>query len=342
MRQSIFHATVTALLFAGYLGGAAAEEVYRGKTIRLVVASTAGGGYDYYGRTFVQFMRRHIPGEPNIVVQNMPGGGGLQGLNWLFNIAPKDGTVIAMLQRGTPFYPYFGDPNAKFTPTELNWLGSVTGEAGTTAVWHSSSVKTIDDAFRHTVLLGGSGPNDSETYSNLMNNTIDTRFRIVQGYKSNSDTLLAMERGEVDGITGSWSSLKSQRPNWISNKQVNVLVQVARARQPDLPNVPLVTDYVTDSEHKVMWDVMLAMATVGRPLAAPPGVPAALVQALRAAFDATARDPAFIAEMERTSRELTPENAAEIMRLLHEVSSVRRETLATLINYTRHSKPGIK
>ena len=302
--------------------------------------SAPGGGYDAYGRSFVQFMRKHIPGEPNVIVQNMPGGGGLQAANWLFNIAPKDGLVFGLLQRGTPFYPYFGDDKAKFVPTEFNWLGSVTGEAGTTTIWHTSKVRTMDDAFKDVVLLGGSGPNDSETYPNLMNNTIKTRFRIVQGYKSNSAVLLAMERGEVEGVTGSWSSMKTQRPKWISDKQVRILVQVARTKQPDLPDVPLIMDFVKTDEHKLMWNVILAMATAGRPVAAPPGIPAEQAKILRDAFDATMKDKEFLAEMERTGREVTPENAAEMQRLLHEVSAVRKETLTKLIDYTRHSDVG--
>jgi tripartite-type tricarboxylate transporter receptor subunit TctC len=326
--------------FVASAGKATADDFYRGKSIRLIVPSAPGGGYDAYGRSVVQFMRKHIPGEPNIVVQNMPGGGGLQAANWLFNIAPKDGLVFGLLQRGTPFYPYFGDDKAKFVPTEFNWLGSVTGEAGATTVWHTSKVQTLDDAFKNVLLMGGSGPNDSETYPNLMNNTIKTRFRIVQGYKSNSATLLAMERGEVEAITGSWSSMKTQRPNWIRDKQVHVLVQITRTKQPDLPNVPLIMDYVKTDEHKAMWNVMLAMATVGRPVAAPPGVPAAQVKILRDAFDVTMKDPDFLAEMERTGREVTPENAAEMQRLLHEVSGVPKATLTKLIDYTRHSEVG--
>ena len=248
--------------------------------------------------------------------------------------------MFGLLQRGTPFYPYFGDDKAKFVPTEFNWLGSLTGEAGTTTIWHTSKVRTMDDAFKDVVLLGGSGPNDSETYPNLMNNTIKTRFRIVQGYKANSAVLLAMERGEVEGVTGSWSSMKTQRPKWISDKQVRILVQVARTKQPDLPDVPLIMDFVKTDEHKLMWNVILAMATAGRPVAAPPGIPAEEAKILRDAFDATMKDKEFLAEMERTGREVTPENAAEMQRLLHEVSAVRKETLTKLIDYTRHSDVG--
>ena len=247
---------------------AAADDFYRGKTIRLIVPSDVGGGYDLYARSFATHLRKHIPGEPTIVVQNMPGGGGLLSANWLFNIAPKDGLAIGLIQRGVPFYPFFGDRNAKFVPTQFNWLGSFAAEIGSTTIWHTAKAQRIEDAFKDTVVLGGSGPNDSETIKSPRDITMDARFRVVSGYRSNSGVFLAMERGEVEGVTGSWSSVKSERPNWVRDKLVRVLVQVGRTRAPDLPHVPLIMDYVKTDEHKAMWNVILAMAQVGRPVAA--------------------------------------------------------------------------
>jgi tripartite-type tricarboxylate transporter receptor subunit TctC len=318
--------------------GAAADDFYRGKTLRLIVPSEVGGGYDLYARSFATHVRRHIPGEPLIVVQNMPGGGGLQAANWLFNIAPKDGLAIGLIQRGVPFYPYFGDPNAKFVPTEFNWLGSFASETGSTTIWHTAKAQTMADAFKGTVVLGGSGPNDSETYPHLMNNTIGTKFRIVSGYRGNSTVFLAMERGEVEGVTGSWSSVKSERPNWLRDKLVRVLVQVGRTRAPDLADVPLIMDFVKTDEHKAMWSVILDMAQAGRPITAPPGIPAELTKTLRAAFDATVKDPAFVAEMECGRRELSPENGESMQKMLEEVAGTPTETLTKLIDYTRKSE----
>ncbi|MEA2988943.1 MAG: hypothetical protein QOG83_1654 [Alphaproteobacteria bacterium] len=321
-------------------GSAAADDYYRGKTIRLIVPSDVGGGYDSYGRTFAQHYRRHIPGEPAIVAQNMPGGGGLQSANWLYNVAPKDGLVIGLMQRGVPFYPYLGDKNALFVPTRFNWLGSFAAETGATSIWHASKARTIQDALRDTVLLGGSGPNDSETYTNLMNNTIGTKFRLVSGYRANSAVLLAMERGEVEGVTGSWSSMKAERPAWVRDKLVRVLVQIGKTRQPDLADVPLIMDLVNKDEDRAMWNVMLAMATVGRPVGAPPGIAAEHATTLRDAFAATMKDPVFVAEMERTSRELAPESGETMQRSLEEVAAVPPETLTKLIGYTRKSEAG--
>jgi tripartite-type tricarboxylate transporter receptor subunit TctC len=151
-------------ILASLSAPAGAEDFYRGKTIRLIVPSDVSGGYDSYGRTLATYMRKHIPGEPSIVVQNMPGGGGLLSANWLFNVAPKDGLTIGLIQRGVPFYPYFGDKNAKFVPPQFNWLGSFNSETGATTIWHTAKVKSMADAFRETAVLGGSGPNASETY----------------------------------------------------------------------------------------------------------------------------------------------------------------------------------
>jgi tripartite-type tricarboxylate transporter receptor subunit TctC len=323
----------------GVTGGPAqADDFYRGKTLRLIVPSDVGGGYDLYGRSFAPYLKKHIPGEPTVVVQNMPGGGGLSAASWLFNVAPKDGTVIGLMQRGTPFYPYFGDKNALFVPTEFNWLGSFAAEAGSVTVWNTSKAQTMEDVFKDTVLMGGSGPNDSETYSYLMNNTIGTKFRVVSGYRANSAVFLAMERGEVEGVIGSWSSVKSERPNWIRDKQVRVLVQVAKTKQPDLPDVPLIMDYVKTDEGRAMWSVILSMAQVGRPIGAPPGIPPDLTKILRDAFSATIKDPAFITEMERGRRELSPENGTTMQKMLEEVAAVPAETLTKLIGYTRRSE----
>jgi tripartite-type tricarboxylate transporter receptor subunit TctC len=329
---------VVAAVIATVAGhSAAAEDFYRGKTVRLIVPSAPGGGYDAYGRTLAQYMQKHIPGEPTIVVQNMPGGGGLTGANWLFNVAPKDGTAFGLIQRGVPFYPFFGDKNATFKPLEVNWLGSMTAEVGAVWVFHTSKAKTIDDAFTMQIVLGGSGPNDSETYPHLMNNTIGTKFRIVSGYKANTETLLAIERGEVEGLSGSWSSLKANRPDWVKDNKVRALVQVAAKREPDLPDVPLILDFVKKDEDRAMWQVALAMAQAGRPVAAPPGVPAELVQVLRKAFWETMQDPAFVADMETARRDVSAETGETVERLLQEVSKTPPATLTKLLAFMQGS-----
>jgi tripartite-type tricarboxylate transporter receptor subunit TctC len=317
------------------ISASGAADFYQGKTIRMLVGSAPGGGYDSYARTFAQYLRRHIPGEPTIVVQNMPGAGGMVVTNWLFNVAPKDGTAFGLLQRGIPFHPYFGEKNAKFVPTEFNWLGSFNSETSVVSISSKSRVKTLKDALTTTAVLGGSGPNDSETHPSLMNNTIGTKFRIAGGYKSNTEVLLAMERGEVEGVGGSWGSLKALRPNWLRDHEVNVIVQTGRAKHPDLPNVPMIEEFVTQPEHKLMWQVMVALGTLGRPLAAPPGVSADVVQILRAGFEATMKDPDYLAEMEKSHRELEPIGAEEVQRALAQVVKVPQATLLKLNDFIK-------
>jgi tripartite-type tricarboxylate transporter receptor subunit TctC len=326
-----------ALAMAAMTVAAEAEDFYRGKTLRIIVPSEAGGGYDSYGRTLATYLRKHIAGEPTIIVQNMPGGGGLTSANWLYNVAPKDGLVIGLIQRGVPFYPYFGDRNALFLPTQFNWLGSFNSETGSATMWHTAKVQSMTAALSETALLGGSGPNDSETYPALMNNTIGTRFRVVSGYRANTAVLLAMERGEVEGVIGSWSSMKVERPNWVRDKLANVIVQFARTRHPDLPGVPVILDFVQAPEDRAMWNVILAMTTVGRPVAAPPGIPSELTAHLRAAFNATMTDPDFVGEMSRTQRELSPVNGETMQRTLEEVGATPAATLAKLSGYIRRN-----
>jgi tripartite-type tricarboxylate transporter receptor subunit TctC len=314
---------------------AGAADFYQGKTVRMLVGSAPGGGYDSYARTFAQYLRKHIPGEPTIVVQNMPGAGGMVVTNWLFNVAPKDGTAFGLLQRGIPFHPFFGEKNAKFVPTEFNWLGSFNSETSVVSISSKSKVKTLKDALTMTAVLGGSGPNDSETHPSLMNNTIGTKFRIAGGYKSNTEVLLAMERGEVEGVGGSWGSLKALRPNWLRDREVNVIVQTGRVKHPDLPNVPMIEEFVTQPEHKLMWQVMVALGTLGRPLAAPPGVPAEAVQILRAGFEATMKDPDYLAEMEKSHRELDPIGSEEVQQALAQVAQIPRSTLLKLNDFIK-------
>jgi tripartite-type tricarboxylate transporter receptor subunit TctC len=297
------------------------------------VSSDTGGGYDAYARTFATYLRKHIPGEPTIIVQNMPGAGGMAAANWTFNVAPKDGTVLLLHQRGIPFHPYLGEKSAMFVPTDFNWIGSFNSETGITAMWHTAKVKKFEDVFTETAVLGGSGPNDSETYPFLMNNTIGTKFRIVSGYKSNTETLLAIERGEVEGLSGSWSSMKANRPNWVKDKQVRPLVQIAKVKQPDLPNVPLIMEFVKTDEDRIMWTVALSMAQAGRPVAAPPGIPADLLKILRKAFDDTMKDPVFVADMERTGRDVSPETGESMEKLLAEVAAFPPAILSKLTTY---------
>lgn len=306
---------------------------YKGKQVHLIVGSDPGGGYDTYARSLARHLERHLPGKPTLLVQNMQGAGGLIATNWLYNKAQKDGTYIGMPQRGTPFLAFFGKQGPQFDPVKFNWLGSLNNETGVITVWHTTPVKTLKDAMKTEVLIGGSGPNDTETYPALMNNTIGTKFRIISGYPSTTAISLAMERGEVQGLSQSWSSFKSEKPEWVRDKILTTLVQISSMKHPDLPNVPTIMEFVKDPEHKAIWNIMLAQKAMGRPFVAPPDVPKDRVQALRAAFSATSKDPAFIKDMEKQGRELQAVSGEEIQKMLEEVSRQPKALLAKVDSF---------
>jgi tripartite-type tricarboxylate transporter receptor subunit TctC len=326
------------LLAAGLFAPAVqAEDFYRAKTVRLVVASDAGGGYDSYARLFAARLKDHIPGEPTVVVQNMPGAGGIAATSWLYNIAPRDGTVIGLSQRGVPLYPYFGKEQAKYDPAAFNWIGSLNDETGALVVWRKDKVRTFADTLKETIVMGASGPNESESYPALMNNTIGTKFRIVTGYPSTTAVHLAIERGEVEGVSQSWGSLRTDKADWMNNDRVDVLVQIGRTKHPDLGAVPRITEFVKTPEHKMMWQVMETVNAMGRPFAAPPEVPADRVAILRAAFDATIADPAFKADMARTKRELLPVSGEAMQKLIGEVAAMPRAVVGQIDKLTQPS-----
>jgi tripartite-type tricarboxylate transporter receptor subunit TctC len=313
-----------------------AADFFKGKQLKFVVASDPGGGYDVYARVFADYWKRHIPGSPNIIVQNMQGAGGVVAANWLYNIAPKDGTVVSMQQRGVPFLALFGKQGPKFDPVKFNWLGSLNNETGVITLWHTAPVKTIEDAMKQEAILGGSGPNDTESYPALMNNTIGTKFRIISGYPSTTGITLAMERGEVQGLSQSWGSLKAENPNWIRDKKMSILVQVTSIKSPDLPDVPTIMEYVKDPEHRAIWNIMLTQKAMGRPLLTAPGVPADRVALLRKSFDDTVADKTFVSDMEHQRRDLTPVAGVEIQRMLTEVASQPKALLAKVDAYTTY------
>ncbi len=269
---------------------------YKDKTLSLIVGTGAGGGYDLLARTIARHMVRHIPGNPNIVVQNMPGGGALLATNHLFNIAAKDGSVFASLSNNTPFEPLFGTKEARYNAAQFNWLGSPSSEVGLVAVWSGNPVKTLADARLREITIGSTGVNGTPSfYARLLNETLGTKIRIIVGYKGQNEMFLAMERGELDASSSIfYSSLIATRPDWLSDKKVNLLVQYGLERQPELESVPFAPDLVKNDDDKALMTAAFAPLAVGRPYAMPPNVPVARVEAMRKALEGTFRDKAFI------------------------------------------------
>jgi tripartite-type tricarboxylate transporter receptor subunit TctC len=294
------------------------EEFYRGKQIVMLVASGVGGGYDTYARVFARHVGAHIPGNPAIVPKNLPAAGGLAAANTLYSVSAKDGLTIAALTNGVAMDPLFGNPGARFDAQRFNWIGSIGKLQNICATWFTSPIRTIEAARSREVTVAAAGPTSNTVIvPNVLNALAGTKFKVVPGYEPGAGMNLAVERGEVEGVCGlSWSTIKASRPDWILGDKLHVLVQMAFDRLPELPDTPSALDLVSDAAARQVLELVLSRQEMGRPLAAPPGVPAERVAALRSAFDATMRDPEFLAEAERLRMELDPLSADEIGRIL--------------------------
>jgi len=298
----------------------AVSDFYRGKTVTIIVGYTAGGGYDLYARALGRHMGKHLPGNPNFIVQNITGAGSLNAANHLYNVAAKDGTVFATFGRGLPMEPLIGTAKVQFDATKFTWLGSGANEISICATWHTSPVKTWADMLKTSFAVGGEGAgSDPDSYSLLVRNIFGAKLKLVSGYHGTSDIILAIERGEVDGRCGwSWSSIKSTREAWITEKKLNVLVHISDQKAPELAHVPTINDFANDHQKQVLR-LVTSRQVMGRPFAAPPGVPEDRKQALRAAFEATLKDPAFLDEANKLKLEVNPVSGADVDKLLGEL-----------------------
>jgi tripartite-type tricarboxylate transporter receptor subunit TctC len=298
-------------------------EFYRGKTIRLVIGYGTGGGYDVYGKFFARYLGEHIPGKPTVIAQNMPGAGSRSAANWLYKVAPKDGTVLAVLGQATPADQALGQPGVQFDARQFNWIGNMVAVNNIMITWAESGIRTIDDAKKKSIAIGASGASSpSVIYPTVTNNLLGTQFKIVSGYPGGGDIMIALERREVDGRgSDSWASLKSNNPGWIKDKKVNILFQVGSHREKDLPDPPLLTELAQNDEQKQVLEVVSGDAAVGRPILTAPDVPAERVAALRKAFDDTMRDPAFQAAAEKAGLHFNPVGGEELQRIVVRIVS---------------------
>jgi tripartite-type tricarboxylate transporter receptor subunit TctC len=284
-----------------------AESFYRGKNLRFIVPSGAGGGYDAYGRLLARHLAGHIPGTPRIIVENMPGASGVLGTNWLYNIAPRDGTAMASTYNTLLTDPLLGDTATKFDPTKFEWIGSMNTQYNSCGVWHTSSIMTIEDAMKREVRVSTTGLTGNSAKTPLMlNMLIGTKFKVIAGY-STTGMRLAVERGEVEGICGlSYDTIASANPEWIQNKKLRFILQTGSQPVKELPDVPLLINYVKDPKQRAALKVLDVDETVGRPQMFPPGTPKYLVTALRTAFTETMKDPKFIEDARRLHIEPEP------------------------------------
>ena len=288
----------------GSTGNAAAQDGTWGKEMVIYIGSTPGGGYDQYGRLLGRYMGKHLPGEPKFIPKNMPNQ--RQVVAHIYNIAPKDGSTIAITTRNTIFDPLFYSEDFKFDAAKLTWVGSMNSETSLCVAWHSAPEKTVEQLKVAPMVFGSGGPASSDSlHAKLLNEVAGTKIKIVEGYPGSTEVHLAMERGEVFGRCGlGWDSIKSRYKRWLDDKQVALVAQFAIDKHPELPDVPFIMDLAKTEEHKQMAALMLGPNKMGRPIFAPPGLSADRVKTLRDAFAATMKDPATQADAKKMTIEL--------------------------------------
>jgi tripartite-type tricarboxylate transporter receptor subunit TctC len=302
-------------------GAASADPIadfYKGRTIFWILSAGVGGGYASYAQAFAPYLAAHIPGHPTIVVQNMPGGGGIRAMLYLNEVAPKDGTTLGLVHSSVPFAPLYGIKAAAFDPRAMNWIGSIDASTGICVAWHTSGIATWQDLLDKPFVVGGTGAGSQmETMPNMLNRLFGTKIKVISGYKGGNDIYLAMERGEIAGRCGGLiSSIASTRPDWFAEKKVNVPVQIAAARNPLFPDAPAIMELAKDERTAGILRLVLAPLQMDRPILAPPGTPADRVAALRQAFHEAMSDPGFIAEAEKEHLEIGEVSGARVAKIL--------------------------
>ncbi len=314
-----------ALAFAAFAPALAVRaqtpDFYAGKTLEIHVGSSVGAGYDLYARLVARHLHRHIPGAPQIVVRNMDGAGGLRAANWLYNVGAKDGTALGTFGRGISFDPLVGTPGAAFEATRFGWIGSANDEVSACVSWGASGVTSFAQLSQRELTVGASGRSgDSYQFPAILNGVFGTKMKIVTGYPGGSEIDLAMERGEVNGRCGwSWSSLNFTHPAWVPEKKIHVLLQMALAKHPDMPDVPLVVDLAKNADDSALLRLIFARNAMAWPYAAPPGVPRERLELLRRAFDAALADPELLADAKKGGYEIRPVRGEAIEKLVAQI-----------------------
>ena len=297
---------LVALLAASPAQADGVADFYRGKTITVLIGVNVGGGYDFEARLLARFMRAHIPGNPLLVPQNMIGAGGIKMANYLYSIAAEDGTAIGMFPSTLVAAQAVGTEGVQYDADKFSWLGSITTSPVTLAVWHGAGAQSIDDARKKEIVVAASNKGAiTYTFPRMLNEFLGTRFKIVSGYQGNGTMTIAMERGEVEGVTNSWDSWKSFNPAWVQDRKIKVLVQT-EPKSKELAGVPSVQELARNENDRRVIQLIVSGDALGKPLATSPNVPSERVQALRDAFDATIKDPAFIEAAAAARIEIIP------------------------------------
>ncbi|MCC6890760.1 MAG: hypothetical protein IT536_19720 [Hyphomicrobiales bacterium] len=297
-------------------------DFYRGKTVSLVIGYTVGGAYDVYARLLSRHIGRYIPGTPGVVPRNMEGAASIRAANWIYSVAPKDGTVFGTVSRGVGTDALLETPGAHFEADKFNWIGSANNEVAVCVSWHTSGISTFEDLREKELIVGATGMGDATgQFPKAFNNVLGTKFKIVVGYPGGNDITIAIERGEVQGrCDWSWGgSVKPSRPAWITEKKINILLQVALDKHPDLPNVPLAINLARNDEQRQVIRLLSARQVMGRPYIAPPGVPAERVVALQKAFVAAMASKELQDDARKMRLEINPVSGPDLAKLVKEL-----------------------
>jgi tripartite-type tricarboxylate transporter receptor subunit TctC len=315
------------------------EQAFRGKTINVYIGFAPGGSYDYFGRLLARHLGAHVPGHPNVVAQSMPGAGSFKAANFLYSVAPKDGTALGIVTQTIALEEALGTKGVLYKAADFNWIGRATAIVEVTLTWETSKAKTIEDAKRYVIPVAGTGSGSpSEGYPKLLNGIAGTKFKVITGYTGSTGGMLAMERGEVDGALTSWNTLRLTKQDWLKNKKINLLVQYTLEREPDLPDVPAIVELGKTPLDKQVLAFYASGAAVGRSFLAPPGVPADRVKALRTAFDDMLKDPAFLGEIEKSKAEFKPLSGEKLQQLIASTANAPKEVIARTKSYIQGEK----
>ncbi len=331
--RAIIGALFVALLGLGSarpVSAQSAADFYKNRNVDEYVGYSTGGAYDFYARVIGRHMGAHIPGNPTLVPRNMEGAGSLRLANWLYRVAPRDGSVFGTIGRGIAFDPLFIGKGDQFDAAQFNWLGSANNEVSVCVAMKDSGITKFEDLFTKQLTVGGTGTSaDTDQFPRVLNGILGTHFKIIEGYPGGNDVVLAMERGEVSGRCGwSWSSVKSTHKAWIDQKKMIVLVQLSLHKHPELPDVPLVTDFAKTDEQRQILKMVFARQVMGRPFVAPPNMPADRVAVLRKAFMDTMNDKDFLAEANKTDLEINPVSGEDVEKLVKEVYATPADIIA--------------
>ena len=304
-------------------------DFYRGKTLNLIIGTSSGNDYDFRGRLLARYLGRHLPGEPTIIPQNMPGVGGVKAANYLATIAPHDGTTLHMIMSNMMSSEAIGAQGVQFDTRKFFWIGNTSSTPNVTVSWYKSGVTSIEQVKTQQLIVGAPGGTAGVIYVTAMNGLIGTKFKLVTGYPGGNEVNLALERGEIDGrASNSWASWKSTHPDWVKDKKIIVLVQIGLKRAPDLADVPLLYELAHNDADRQVLTFLSADTAIARSLVATPDTPPERVEALRRAFDATMRDPDFLAEAEKAQLDVDPMPGAEAQKIADSIVNTPPDVVA--------------